>query len=331
MQRYLFITIDTEEDDWGEYNARPSVENIYRIPRLQEVFDRHSAIPTYLINYPVATDRGSIDILKGIHERGGCEIGSHLHPWNTPPLEEERTPRNLYMHTLPLELIRKKMETLHGAIRKNFGVGPASFRAGRWGFDRNVAAVIRSMGYRVDTSMTPFFEWDDYEGGPVFGLKSNGMFYFNETEYHPPGKGEPGRIGAPGDYLLQVPPTMGFLQPYFRFADLLRNSFRKKIFSRFRVLGMMEKLGIMNYRWLSPENSFVEDMIALSRIVLKKGVPFLNMFFHSTSLVPGRSPFIKTEADVEEMLRKIDAYLRFAKNESIACVGLSRATELAVE
>jgi hypothetical protein len=327
MKRYLFITIDTEEDNWGERITNPTVENIYRVPRLQAVFDKFSAVPTYLINYPVATDKKSIDIFNAIKDAGKCEIGSHCHPWNTPPFEEERSPRNSFMYNLPPELIREKMKTLNREIRKNFNVDPVSFRAGRWGFDQKVAAVLRSLNYRVDTSMTPFCEWDDYEGGPRFGVKNNMMFYFNENDY--PGQGKHGiKDPAAGEYLLQVPPTIGFLQPYFRFADLLRNTFRKKIFTPFRILGIMEKLKIMNYRWLSPENSFIEDMIKLSRIVLKKGHPFLNMFFHSTSLIPGKSPFIRNESDVDEMLGKIGTYLEFAAGENIECVGLSRAPEL---
>ena len=328
MKRYLFITIDTEEDNWGEYVSRPSVENIYRIPRLQEIFDRHSAVPTYLVNYPVASDAKAVRILNDIRKRGGCEIGSHLHPWNTPPLEEEGIPRNYFMHNLPVGLIRRKMETLQGTIRKNFGVEPVSFRAGRWGFGPGVASVIRSMGYRVDTSMTPFCEWDEYEGGAVFGLKNNRMFYFNENEFTPPrGRGRR-RTAEGGAYLLQVPPTMGFLQPYFVLADLMRNMARRAFFSRLRAPGILEKLRLMNYRWLSPENTHVGDMIRLSRRVLGKGHPFLNMFFHSTSLGPGKSPFIKTEGDVDEMLGRIDAYLQFIRREKIMPVGLSRAGEL---
>lgn len=328
MKRYLFITIDTEEDNWGEYITAPSLENIYRIPRLQEVFDNHSAVPTYLINYPVASDQRSVEILKAINDSGRCEIGAHCHPWNTPPFEEERTPRNSFMHNLPAGLIRKKMDTLQAAIKKNFGLEPLCFRAGRWGFDRSVAAVLRALNYRVDSSMTPFCEWDDSDGGPVFGLKSNGMFFLNEDNYPGFGRGKKMEARNNDADLLEVPPTIGFLQPYFAVADLLRAAARLNIFIPFRAQGILEKLGIMNFRWLSPENSFAEDMIKLSRIVLGKGCRFLNMFFHSTSLIPGKSPFIRSEGDVDEMLRKIGTYLEFTADENIECVGLSKAREL---
>lgn len=327
MKRCLFITIDTEEDNWGDNVIDPSVENIDRIPRLQEIFDRHGAIPTYLVNYPVAAGERSAAVFREIHRSGRCEIGAHCHAWNTPPFEEERTPRNTFMHNLPPELVRRKMATLQAVIERNIGATPVSFRAGRWGFSGPVATILRELNYRVDSSITPFCDWEDTEGGPVFGLRDNGLFWFNEATY-PPRQRYTNPGNAAGDFLLEVPPTMGFLQPYFRAAYAVRHFLAKPVFRPFRANGLLEKLHLVNYRWLSPENSFVEDMIALSRTVLKKGYPFLNLFFHSNSLIPGRSPFIKTEADVDEMLRKIDVYLAFIESQDIPCVGLSRAQEV---
>lgn len=87
MQRYLFITIDTEEDEWGNFsNQDPQLRNIYNIPMLQDIFNKYNAVPTYLINYPVATSMDSVKILKNIYDEEKCEIGTHCHPWNTPPI-----------------------------------------------------------------------------------------------------------------------------------------------------------------------------------------------------------------------------------------------------
>ena len=57
----LIVTIDAEEDNWGEYwLAQYSVQNIENIPELQEIFDRFNVKPTYLVNYPVASDPRAI-------------------------------------------------------------------------------------------------------------------------------------------------------------------------------------------------------------------------------------------------------------------------------
>lgn len=85
----VFMTIDTEEDSWGDFRKTHNpVGNVYRIPLLQELFDRYGAVPTYLINWPVVMDEKARDILKKIYDDGRCEIGTHCHPWNTPLLRK---------------------------------------------------------------------------------------------------------------------------------------------------------------------------------------------------------------------------------------------------
>src|SRR5215510_14611103 len=114
---YLTVTIDTEEDNWGEF-ARDSftVENISRIPRLHELFMRRGVRPTYLVSYPVVTDPKSVDILGGYRNAGQCEIGTHPHPWNTPPVVDERNQINSYMCNLPAALQNRKIQTLTDTI-----------------------------------------------------------------------------------------------------------------------------------------------------------------------------------------------------------------------
>ena len=63
----LIITIDTEEDNWGDYSRKDfTLKNIERIPALQQLFDDFNVRPTYLINYPVAADKMAISIFKKI-------------------------------------------------------------------------------------------------------------------------------------------------------------------------------------------------------------------------------------------------------------------------
>src|SRR5688500_12060234 len=156
----LTITIDTEEDNWGEY-ARPqfSVENIARIPRLQSLFDRYDVRPTYLISYPVATSSAAVEILGKYRSEGRCEIGTHPHPWNTPPIDEERTQTNSYISNLPASLQYRKIETLTQTINAAFGVRPTSYRSGKWGFNEDVARALIHLAYKVDTSVFPVWDW----------------------------------------------------------------------------------------------------------------------------------------------------------------------------
>ena len=42
-----------------------TLNNIRRIPRLQDLFDKYGMLPTYLVTYPVASDEESVKILRG--------------------------------------------------------------------------------------------------------------------------------------------------------------------------------------------------------------------------------------------------------------------------
>ncbi len=77
---HLVVTIDTEEDNWSNYGSKPVLTNIRKLVALQRMFDRHGVRPTYLVSYPVATDRESVSILRGFQEEGKCEFGAHVTP-----------------------------------------------------------------------------------------------------------------------------------------------------------------------------------------------------------------------------------------------------------
>ena len=119
----FIVTIDTEEDNWDKYSRSDNpVENLKKIIPLQKIFDRYGVRPTYLISYPVATDPGCIEILKCILDQGRCEIGTHCHPWNTPPFDEEINEHNSMLSNLPESLVLQKLQSLHEVICQNFGV-----------------------------------------------------------------------------------------------------------------------------------------------------------------------------------------------------------------
>ena len=80
---YLVITIDTEEDNWGNFSPNGySLENINKIPALQELFDEFNVKPTYLLTYPVATDKTAVSIFKKILKTGQMRDRDAL-----PPME----------------------------------------------------------------------------------------------------------------------------------------------------------------------------------------------------------------------------------------------------
>ncbi len=315
----LIITIDTEEDNWGEYRTNgQTLENIKRIPRLQDVFDRYGVIPTYLITYPVATDEESISILSGILKRDACEIGMHCHPWNTPPFEEELSARNSMLCNLPPDLQYKKMETLDRTIRENFGIDPKTFRAGRWGFNREVALNLHKLQYKVDTSITAYANWRN-EHGPDFSSIPPEPFWMDT------GNSGWGDLGIP---LLEVPGTIGFLQENFALCALVWNTLDSKPLGGLRLKGLLNRANLLNRVVFSPEFADGAGMIRLAKVMKKRGSRFVNMFFHSTSLLPGLTTIVNNEADEEAFYRRIEDFLIFAEKAELTSIRLSQTLKM---
>jgi hypothetical protein len=315
----LIITIDTEEDNWGCYQEKAiTLENIYRISDLQQLFDEFKVIPTYLVTYPVANDKKSASLLKSILDKNRCEIGTHCHPWNTPPFEENICERNSMLSNLPYELQRKKILKLHEIISSVFGISPICFRAGRWGYNEDTAEVLLDLGYKIDTSVTAFTDWSQYLG-PDFSDFSVQPFYYRSKKTS---------RGPSANQLLEVPATVGFAQKRYLLCNKILKQVRKIPFKYLRIYGLLDHLKMVNKIMLSPETSDGNSMIQLCKSMMINNYPILNMFFHSTSLMEGLSPFVKTKADVARFHTKIRDVLTFCRDVGIESIKLSDAATI---
>lgn len=313
---YFTVTIDTEEDNWGEYD-RPSysVENVRRIPRLQEVFDRYGVRPTYLITYPVATNATAIEILGGYRDAGRCEIGTHPHPWNTPPLTEARIPFNSFISNLPPALQFEKIQTLTDTIERNFGSRPTSYRSGRWGFNDDIARHLIRLGYAIDTSVYPTCSWRPL-GGPDFTGRSHDAFTFQAD-------------GKNGGSLLEVPATIDFVQQPRHVAARISRVV-KGLPAGEKFAAALSKLGVLQHLFLSPEINTAAGMIRLASTLRARGARVVNMFFHSPTLLEGCSPFTRTPAQVAAFMACIESFLAFAQAAGLTPAMMSELTPAAV-
>lgn len=308
------ITIDTEEDNWSNYSStKNSTENIRRIDSLQEIFNRNNVKPTYLISYPVATNPNSIFILRKILEKNNCEIGMHCHPWNTPPFEEEINTCNSMLCNLPSSLVLKKLTTLYEVIEKNFRVSPVSFRAGRLGFSSSVANALCKLGFQVDSSVSPYTDWREY-GGPDFSDFPLYPYKFNPDNLKTP---------CSDGVLLELPVTIGFLQSNFTRCQKLSRFLEGYYGKKLRLKGILNKLRLLNKIWLSPETSSASDMIKLAQRLQRLNYSFLNLSFHSTSLMAGLGPFVRCKSDEKIFLDKIEKFLQYTAKNNMQSTTLS--------
>lgn len=312
----LLITVDTEEDNWGHYApAGHTVTNIERLPDVQAMLDEYGVKPTYLVTYPVVADDRAAAIIADLARRGGCEVGSHCHPWNTPPFEESNTPRNSMLCNLDDDLQHRKIRALHELIGARLGIQPVSFRAGRWAYGPAAAAALASLEYRVDSSISPYMDWRP-EHGPDYSLMPPDAY-----RCHPKAPFTP----CPDGELVEVPLSVGYLQRHAAFRNRLFHVLSRPPWETLRLHALLHRLGAVNRVWLSPEGASSAEMIALCRRLMKQGIGFLNMMFHSPSLRAGLTPYVRTRDDERRLFERIRDVVRFARDHGVESITLSEA------
>ena len=315
MSAKLIVTIDTEEEGlWsgkfsGFYNP---VTNLSGVPAFQAICDRYAIRPTYLVNTPVIMNQTDTTILDKIHDDGRGEIGCHIHPWNTPPEEDDIDAERSYLCNLPVELQREKIGTVTRQIEDRFGTRPTSFRAGRYGLDDQGAAILKDLGYTVDSSVCPYMDYSA-DGGPDFRTAAWWPYFVGDRLL------EPSNVATS---LVEVPVSFGFNWSNFELAHRIDEYLSGTVARHLRIKGILERTGILRKIKFSPEKANSARLAVLARAYQNRDAPCLVMMFHSSSLVPGYSPYVPDSAALEAFLATIDETFLYCLNS----LGMTGAT-----
>lgn len=290
----LLVVIDTEEEfDWTEPLARANtaVRTIAAQPKAQAVFDRLGVTPTYVIDYPVASDPYAVELLGGWRAAGRCEIGAHLHPWVNPPHEEAVTARNSYPGNLPPALERAKLEVLTETIERNFGFRPTVYKAGRYGVGPATGQILEGLGYDVDVSIVPHSEFTG-DGGPDFRTFDPTLFWFGHERP-----------------LLEIPLTCGFSGLLARGGARLYPYLAGAAGLALHAPGIAGRLRVLDRTRLTPEGAGFSDLRRVTEALLAQGQRVFMMTYHSPTLEAGHTPYTRTEAEIEDFVGTIERYL----------------------
>ncbi|MBV7256883.1 polysaccharide deacetylase family protein [Pacificimonas sp. WHA3] len=288
-QRFL-IFVDTEEEfDWSQPRRRDAtdVKAVRALPEIHNLMRSYGAKPAYLVDYPVATDPDAIEVLSGFQEDGGATIGAQLHPWVNPPFIEKVVEKNSFPGNLPKAVERAKIEALSDAIEKGFGNRPLVYRAGRYGVGPNTEALLDELGFRLDVSVRPFFDYSD-SGGPSFrGIEP--MPYWT----------------GPEQRLLELPLSSaftgglrGFGEAAFRMAN--RVPHLNGFLSRGRLLSRIA---------LTPEGIPADEAVDAVQQMIDEGNQIISISFHSPSVEPGHTPYVRDASDLSKFFGWFDAVL----------------------
>ncbi|MCR8924107.1 polysaccharide deacetylase family protein [Dasania sp. GY-MA-18] len=290
----LIVVIDTEEEfDWGAGpdRSKTSVSAMQHIDRVQNIFDQYGIVPCYVVDYPVVSQAQGVALLRQYHSEGRCEIGAHLHPWVTPPYDEEVSAFNSYAGNLPAELERKKLQAMVDKITEVFAKRPTIYKAGRYGLGSNSSAIMEQLGFEVDVSVCPPVDYRA-DGGPDYSRAHAQPFWFGSD-----------------NGLLELPVTGAFVgwagalqRPLYNMAGKLQ---------KFKAKGILSRLSAVDRLMLSPEGFSSQEHIKLTEYLLKRGVRTFTWSFHSTSVKPGMAPYVKTEQDLAEFLDSFRRYFDY--------------------
>jgi len=228
-----------------------------------------------------------------------------------------------FPHEYPRELLQEKLHILTATIARNFGRRPRTFRAGRYGFDETLAALLSDAGYLADCSITPYVSWKQTMGNPA----GKGGPDFSHVRPHPYflDVNDCTRAGTSG--LLEVPVSIFFLQ-----GSVFNTAFHvfKKIFKdpHNLLLRALYKLNIKPV-WFRPHPDIpVERLIAVYRAAQAASCEYVEMIFHSSELMPGGSKNTKTPEAIEQLYHVLEQLFDFLVQEDVESVTLSEyATE----
>ncbi len=268
----FIVSIDTEEEfDWSRPFERDqaATQSIEKMPDLTRRFNDHGVKPVFLCVYPVVDRPESRDIMAQLATENGCEIGAHLHPWVTPPFDEDLNQYNSFAGNLPRGLQRAKLLCLTEKITETTGVRPVIYRAGRYGIGATTMQLLKELGYTVDVSVRPLFDYAD-EGGPDFRT-------------HPiwPWRDDNG--------MIEIPLSAARL-------GALRG------FSRLPVTGplanILAQLRLMTRVPLTPEGIPLKEALEAIRVLHGEGQNLFSFSFHSPSAAIGFTPYVRDAKDL---------------------------------
>jgi hypothetical protein len=296
----LVAVVDTEEEfDWSVPfdRAGTGVAHMAAINRVQDVFDALGVVPSYLVSYVIAAQEAGYRPLEPYLAAGRALIGAHLNPWATPPQREQLCPANSYPGNLPRELEAAKLAALSRQIERALGVRPAIYKAGRYGKGANTEAILEEQGFEVDISPAPAMDYRA-DGGPDYTRHSAQPFLFGQRRR-----------------LLCLPNTGAFVGLFHEQGPKLHALLEHRAMARLRLPAIASRLRLLARLRLTPEGYTLAEMRRLTRALRAQGQRTFVLSLHSPSVVPGNTPYVRSDADLAVLLARLRGYLAFFRDE----------------
>ncbi len=298
MKKFL-ISIDTEGDNLWRWSVGKSIttENAKYLPRFQELCEKYGFKPTYLTNYEMASDPFFSEYFKRKNHENKCEIGMHLHAWNSPPdyaleIRNDVPSGAPFITEYPTEIIDRKVTFLTDFLQNTFETDIITHRAGRWATNSEYFKILDSHNYKIDCSVTPMINWTKAAG------QSPHSWGTDYTEH----------IKTPyiieNTNILEIPVT---IRENHRLRSLKNCGIKKSIN---KICEAKKGYGPL---WLRPKNTKenLQDLLYLTDIITKeRQTDYLMFMLHSSEFMPGGSPSFADDESIENLYKNLDVLFK---------------------
>ncbi|BFK64088.1 polysaccharide deacetylase family protein [Dorea formicigenerans] len=288
--KYFIITVDTEGDNLWNWNEGEKIttQNVKAIPKFQALCERFEFKPVYLINYEMAMNDELVEYLKEKAKKNLCEIGIHIHAWNTPPVYklEGKYNGNPYITEYPKEIMLEKVTFLKNLIEDRFDTKVISHRSGRWATNEEYFKVLKEVGIKIDCSVTPEINMSMLAGRSC--KKGPNYTHFQKNTY------------SICDGIIEVPMSTR------KVRRLVNGSLQHKI----KCLLLGDAL------WMRILSENITDVKYLKNKIEKENkCNYIEFMLHSSELMPGGSPYFPSDKDVDQLFESLKRVFKdFSQN-----------------
>ena len=188
-------------------------------------------------------------------------------------------------------ILQQKLQVLTETIAAAFGSTPRVYKAGRYGIGAATPGILGELGYTVDASVVPHTDFSA-DGGPDFRDAPADPFMID-------------------DRICEMPLSVHFVGRLALYGPRLFARLSGGAASRLHLMGCFGRLGLLNRLRLSPEGHGLADLVRQTRSAIAAGTRLFMLTYHSSSLLPGATQYVRSVADQRTFLATLDGYLRF--------------------
>ena len=272
----------------------------------QDLCEKYGFKPTYLTNYEMAKDPFFVNYFKKKSEKNLCEIGMHLHAWNSPPdydlgIKTDILAGAPYITEYPKEIIAEKVSFLTDLLEKTFESEIITHRSGRWATNQEYFEILDKNNYKVDCSVTPMINWTKAVGQSPDSYGTD-YSYFKKSPYI-----------IENTNILEIPVT---IRENHRLRSL-KNCGIKKVIKK--ISEAKKGYGPL---WLRPKNTKenLQDLLYLTDKISKESkTDYLMFMLHSSEFMPGGSPSFTDEESIEQLYNNLDILFKHISNNYSGC------------